>query len=76
MALIYKQTKQRYNNNPTPPSPSKEKKERKGKEGKKKSSSRNQTPHTLFVGKLVTDIPLKDEQPIYKLIMFYLKPFP
>lgn len=71
MALIYKQTKQRYNNNPTPAPQAK-----KRKEGKKKSSSRNQTPHILFVGKLVTHIPLKDEQPICKLIMFYLKPFP
>ena len=77
---IYKQTKQRYNNNPTPP-PSKKKKERKekkGKEGKgkerkgkerkgkkKKSFSRNQTQHILFVGKLVTAIPLTDEQPIF-----------
>ena len=74
---IYKQTKQRYNNNPTPP-PSKKKerkkgkerkgKERKGKERKgkkKKSFSRNQTQHILFVGKLVTAIPLTDEQPIF-----------
>ena len=69
---IYKQTKQRYNNNPTPP-PSKKKerkkgKERKGKERKgkkKKSFSRNQTQHILFIGKLVTAIPLTDEQPIF-----------
>ena len=79
---IYKQTKQRYNNNPTPP-PSKKKerkkgkerkgkerkgKERKGKERKgkkKKSFSRNQTQHILFVGKLVTAIPLTDEQSIF-----------
>ena len=71
---IYKQTKQRYNNNPTPPSLQKKRKkerkrkERKGKERKgkkKKSFSRNQTQHILFVGKLVTAIPLTDEQPIF-----------
>ena len=47
---IYKQTKQRYNNNPTPPSLQKKRKERKGKErkgrGKRKKASPGIKPST------------------------------
>ena len=61
---MYK-TKQRYTiTTPAPPPQAKKRKkeikEKKGRKGKE----RNQIQHILFLGKFITAMPLKDEQPI------------